>query len=179
MSTDNRATRVRLASDQQFVAALKTHFGSADATFTLDGKPTKVTDILALLQQRIDATNAVTSLKAQYHAAVLTENNLLSSTASTLAAFKSAVLSSVGTSSPTVLADFGLAPKKPPRPLTTEERAAAQAKAKATRAARHTMGPRQKAKVTAAAVAPPSPAPSPSPTAQPTVAPQPTPTPAH
>jgi hypothetical protein len=42
------------------------------------------------------------------------------------------------------LADFGLNPKKARTPLTIEEKAAAAAKRKATRAARHTMGSKQK-----------------------------------
>ncbi len=46
-----------------------------------------------------------------------------------------------------VLADFGLAPKKVPTPLTVEQMAAAQAKREATREARGTMGSKQKAKV--------------------------------
>jgi hypothetical protein len=40
-----------------------------------------------------------------------------------------------------VLADFGLAPRKAPRPLTPEEKALAKAKRKATREARGTKGP--------------------------------------
>jgi hypothetical protein len=43
-----------------------------------------------------------------------------------------------------ILADYGLSPRKAPLPLTTEQQAAAVAKRAATRAARHTMGPRQK-----------------------------------
>ena len=49
--------------------------------------------------------------------------------------------------SPDTLADFGLKPKKVPAPLTTEQKAAAAAKRAATRAARHTMGAKQKKSV--------------------------------
>jgi hypothetical protein len=48
---------------------------------------------------------------------------------------------------PDVLADFGLVPRKAPTPLTVEQKAAAAAKRKATRAARNTMGAVQKKKV--------------------------------
>ena len=44
---------------------------------------------------------------------------------------------------PDALADFGLAQKKAHAPLTIEQKAAAAAKRKATRAARGTMGPKQ------------------------------------
>jgi hypothetical protein len=50
-------------------------------------------------------------------------------------------------SSPDVLADFGLHPPKVRAPLTVEAKTAAAAKRKATRAARHTQGAKQKAKV--------------------------------
>jgi hypothetical protein len=43
-----------------------------------------------------------------------------------------------------VLADFGLAPHKARRALTPEEKQVAAAKGQATRAARHTMGKKQK-----------------------------------
>lgn len=46
--------------------------------------------------------------------------------------------------SPDVLADFGLNPKNVRTPLTVEEKTVAAAKRKATRAARHTMGTKQK-----------------------------------
>ena len=47
-------------------------------------------------------------------------------------------------SSASVLADFGLAPKKARTPLTVEQKAAAKAKRDATRAARGTMGKKAK-----------------------------------
>jgi hypothetical protein len=50
-------------------------------------------------------------------------------------------------SAPSMLADFGVAPPKVRTPLTTEQQAAAVAKGKATRLARHTMGKVQKKKV--------------------------------
>ena len=49
--------------------------------------------------------------------------------------------------SPDVLADFGLQPKKTSTPLTIDQKAAAAAKRAATRAARHTMGTKQKKNV--------------------------------
>ncbi|HEY8038591.1 MAG TPA: hypothetical protein VIF15_02305, partial [Polyangiaceae bacterium] len=43
-----------------------------------------------------------------------------------------------------VLADFGMTPRKAATPLTVEQKAAAAAKRKATRAARGTKGPKAK-----------------------------------
>ncbi|MGH7437790.1 MAG: hypothetical protein ACRENE_19100 [Polyangiaceae bacterium] len=50
-------------------------------------------------------------------------------------------------SAPSMLADFGVAPPKARTPLTVDQQAAAVAKGKATRSARHTMGKVQKKKV--------------------------------
>jgi hypothetical protein len=69
------------------------------------------------------------------------------------------VLNAYGSGS-TVLADFGFTAAAR-KPLTPEQKVARAAKAKATREARHTMGPVQKKKVTgatAAAAAAPVPA---------------------
>jgi hypothetical protein len=60
-----------------------------------------------------------------------------------LAALVTVVKGSFG-NSPDVLADFGVPPKKAPTPLTVEQKAAAAAKRSATRAARHTMGTKQR-----------------------------------
>jgi hypothetical protein len=46
--------------------------------------------------------------------------------------------------------EFGLKPRKVPAPPTPEQVAERVAKNKATRAARHTLGPLQKAKITGA-----------------------------
>jgi hypothetical protein len=62
---------------------------------------------------------------------------------SRMAAFVAFVKASFGPT-PDVLADFGLKPKKAPTPLTIEQKAAAAAKRAATRAARRTMGAKQK-----------------------------------
>jgi hypothetical protein len=47
-------------------------------------------------------------------------------------------------------AKYGITPDHEPTPLTVEQKAAKVAKAKATRAARHTLGPKQKKAITGA-----------------------------
>jgi hypothetical protein len=56
---------------------------------------------------------------------------------------RAAVKAALGRKNPE-LASFGMTPDQTPAPLTVEQKTAAAAKAKATRAARHTMGPKQK-----------------------------------
>lgn len=63
--------------------------------------------------------------------------------------------------SPTVLADFGLSPRKPRTPLTVEQKVAQKAKSDATRKARGTKGKKQrlaiKGDVTGVVIAPVTP----------------------
>jgi hypothetical protein len=58
-------------------------------------------------------------------------------------AYANTLLAANGNTS-SVLADYGLTPRKARAPMTTDQQAAAVAKRKATRAARHTMGSVQK-----------------------------------
>jgi hypothetical protein len=61
-------------------------------------------------------------------------------------AYRNWLLATYG-DAPGVLADYRVAPRKKPAPLTTDQQAAALAKREATRAARHTMGPKQRKQV--------------------------------
>lgn len=59
---------------------------------------------------------------------------------------RAALKGAIGKRNPDLLA-FGITPDQEPAPLTVEQKLARAAKAKATRAARHTMGPKQKAAI--------------------------------
>ncbi len=65
-----------------------------------------------------------------------------------LAVLKAALANALGPQSPQ-LAQFGLKPRKTPRPLTSQQLAVKAAKAKATRKLRGTTGPAQKASIKA------------------------------
>jgi hypothetical protein len=92
---------------------------------------------LATLRNDVDAAKATVKAKLSLEAAQAPALRTF------LVAFVGYVRSAFG-SSPDVLADFGLAPKKVPMPLTVEQKTARVAKAKATRAARGTKGPKAK-----------------------------------
>jgi hypothetical protein len=83
------------------------------------------------------------------------EQDLHDSTVSTLASLRSFVMLKFGSNAIATLADFGFQPRKRTVP-TVDTKAAAAEKSLATRAARHTMGPKQKAKIkgTVAVIAP-------------------------
>jgi hypothetical protein len=127
--------------------------------------PTK--DIIATLQSRIDSTKTVLSTRATWQTAVQADRDVRDKTKTTVSGLKQGLLVALAGHLDT-LADFGLTARQK-HVATPEQKLAAAAKAKATRAARHTMGSKQKAGVkgtvtpTAPATAAPA-APTPSPT---------------
>jgi hypothetical protein len=128
----------------RLIAGTNKHFANtsslafASATFT----PAQVT---ASLQTIVNLRTDVDTAKALTKAKVAAERTQTPTLRSFMAAFESFVRATFG-NSPDVLADFGLT-KKARTPLTVEAKAAAAAKRKATRAARHTMGAQQKKSV--------------------------------
>jgi hypothetical protein len=143
----------RILSDQQLKDGIEKHVGKT-GTFVLRGESHNVADILAALQQRIDAAKPVAPAKGAWTTAVQNARAVVDETKSLVADVRKYVALVYG-SSPTVLADFGITPnaKRP----TAEAKAQAVVKGKATRTARKTMGRRQKAKVKGNASAPPPP----------------------
>jgi hypothetical protein len=135
-----KGTVVALA--EQLVAGTNKHFATvnevkvASVSYTPSQATTQL-QAIATLRNDVDAAKA--SLKARL-AAEKADLPALRIFLDAYVAFVKAAFSA----SPDVLADFGLRPKKARTPLTVEEKAAAAAKRKATRAARHTMGTKQK-----------------------------------
>ena len=115
------------------------HFTNASQQLTIGGVVYTVTQVNANLQEIVDLRTATTSAQASAKAGVAAETTKLPPLLLFLAAYVAYVKATFG-NSPTVLADFGLPTKKARKPLTTEEKAAAAAKAKATREARGTKG---------------------------------------
>jgi hypothetical protein len=114
-------------------------------------------DIKTALQASIDAAGTTQNARGAWLNAVQTERALRSSNLELLSALKSFVILKFGKNDEPVLADFGFTTPRP-APKTVETKAAAVAKAQATRKARHTMGSRQKKKVKGTVLATPPPA---------------------
>jgi hypothetical protein len=136
----SKATAVVLA--EQLIAGTNKHLTNttqvlfAGSSFT----PAQVTaQLQALVNLRHDVDNAKASTKAKLAA----EKTDMPALRTFMSAFVTFVKAAYG-NAPDVLADFGLHPPKPRTPPTIEAKAAAAAKRKATRAARHTMGSKQK-----------------------------------
>jgi hypothetical protein len=139
MASKGKTTGIALA--QQLIAGTNRHFANtselafASATFT----PAQVT---SSLQTLVNLRNDVDTAKAATKAKLAAEKAQAPNLHSFMAALESFVRATFS-NSPDVLADFGLT-KKARTPLTVEKKAAAAAKRTATRAARHTMGSKQK-----------------------------------
>jgi hypothetical protein len=142
-------------------------------SFTIRNVTIKTTDVIATLQDRIDAANAIEPPKAAWHMAVQTDRDLRTKTDPTISGVRQALLLMFGGSIDT-LAVFGLEPRKTPATVPPVEKVVAVQKALATRKARNTMGPKQKAKIkgTVPATAPATPPAAPSPTTATTVMPR-------
>ena len=126
----------------QLIAGTQKHLASGGQLPLSSGATTAAqltTQLQAIVQLRsdVDAAKAQTAARlAAWHAQMPALRIVMDA----LVAYVKAVYASA----PDVLADFGLKPKKVRAPLTVEQKAAAAAKRKATRAARHTMGKVQK-----------------------------------
>jgi hypothetical protein len=111
-------------------------------TLNLAGKPITPADLEKLVQSRIDSANAIAPAKAKWTAAVQAYRTLNTQVTPVVRALRTYVINTYGPTS-TVLTDFGFSPPKT-TVTSPEVKAAAAVKAKATRAARHTQGKKQK-----------------------------------
>jgi hypothetical protein len=126
----------------QLIAGTNKHLSSVTQVLLEGGAftPAQITgklEELVVIRTDVEAAQAATKAKLAIEAA---QGPALRTF---LGAFVTFLRAAFG-NQPSVLADFGLHPKKAPTPLTVEQKAAATAKRKATRAARHTQGPKQK-----------------------------------
>jgi hypothetical protein len=170
----------QVAAEQKLADGLNKHAATI-TSFVIGGATMQTKDIIANLQALITSATTVQSSKATWQNNVksdITERTKLKTFVSGL---KQALLVAFAGSIDT-LADFGLTGRKP-RVLTPEQKTAASTKAKATRAARHTLGKVQKAAIKgtvptpAPATTPAAPAPAPAPVPVPAPAPAPAPAP--
>ncbi|HEY8090910.1 MAG TPA: hypothetical protein VIF09_23775 [Polyangiaceae bacterium] len=105
-------------------------------------------ELLATLKGRVAARASTAASKAAWQDAVAQERATLAASKATVSAVRCA-LAVMFAGHAELLGDFGLEVRKERRKLTNDEKAASAAKARATRDARHTMGPRAKSKIRA------------------------------
>jgi hypothetical protein len=137
-----RGKQTQAALAEQLIAGTKKHFATA-STLAFASASFTAAQIEASLQSLIDLRTAVDTAKATTKATIAAEKAQAPALRTFMAAFVTFVKATFS-NSPDVLADFGVTPKKAPTPLTVAEKAAAAAKRKGTRVARHTMGSKQR-----------------------------------
>ena len=120
---------------------------NANASFTIGGTTYTSTQLQKIVQSILTALAAVPVAKGAYHDAVANVDELLNDNHDVILGLKQLLQIQDGTSGG--LAAYGLQPKKAGT-KTVATKASAASKALETRAARHTMGPKEKAKITAA-----------------------------
>jgi len=144
MSSNRVNQQDRILRDQKMIEGIKKHLKSA--SIVVAGKTYTSDEVVAALQARVDAANAIAPAKAAWQDLVNTATTQTEQSKSLVSGLRQTVKVMFGQTAET-LADFGIPAPKPRKVLTSEEKVAAAAKAAATRAARHTMGKVQKAKV--------------------------------
>jgi hypothetical protein len=154
LSKPNRSDRNRKA-----IVGVQKHY-AALPTVIIDGVSRTPASIVQTLQASIDAADATTAAAATFHKAVADEAAVRAEGDTMYQGLKTLVMSQFKTS-PQTLADFGITPPSRRVPDAATVATAVQ-KRDATRAARHTMGKRQKEQVKGT-VAVPAPAPTGSP----------------
>jgi hypothetical protein len=129
------------AHDAQVLVGIQKHLLNTPS-LPIAGSTYTPADLEKLVQSRIDSAGTVAAANATWHSTVTAHEALNAKLTPVLRGLRQYVLNAFGETSP-VLADFGFsAPKAATK--TPEQKAAAAAKAKATRKARGTLGKIQK-----------------------------------
>jgi hypothetical protein len=134
ISKSNEVSRVK-----QLITGTNKHFPNGSQTVTVGGASRTVNEVTTELQSFVDLREAVEAAKAASKAKLESERAQAPSLRGFISTFETFVKGTFG-NSPETLADFGIAPRKAPKPLTAEQKAAAALKRIATREQRHTMG---------------------------------------
>jgi len=146
MTTNSKENRMQQqSSDQNLSDGLAKHQTTLPF-FTIGSASFKTADVITSLQERIKTADIVDEARATWQTAVKANRDQRAKTSSLISGVRQ-TLQVMFAGSIDTLADFGLKPRKDPAARTPEEKVAAKAKALATRKARSTMGPKQKAKI--------------------------------
>jgi hypothetical protein len=146
MASKSKTNRMQMQiADQKLVGGLTQH-ASTVSSLLIAGTSYTTADIIGVLQARVATGNAVTSTRATWQAAVQADRDRQAQTQAFVSGLRQ-VLQVAFAGQIEALTDFGLVPPKPQPHRTPEQKALQAKKAAATRAARHTMGPKQKAAI--------------------------------
>lgn len=151
MATKSVTKTETLARDEGLIVGFPKAWPTASVL--VDGVTFTAASAVTMLQGRVQVATNVVTTKAAYLAAVKVADAEYSATAKAVSGLVEAVYVAFG-DDPAALAEFQLPVRKGATKRTPAQYEAAAAKAKATRAARHTMGPKQKAAITGTSASP-------------------------
>jgi hypothetical protein len=138
---------VRVARARSVIRGVEKRF-SPRTTYNVNGTPFTGAEIAAVFRRYMDAVEALSAARAAYGAAVAAERFAARNAAELTAGLKVAVRSVLGLT-PETFADFGWEIPKTTGPKTLRGKVEGAMKARGTRKARKTMGPRQRQKIRA------------------------------
>ncbi len=143
--TSKKVTKTSLALRiRGLIAGTQKH--SPNGSLTLEGVTYAAAELVQVLQSLSDAIATADAARADWQQALKSMRDTHAKVGPLLQAYKSWLVATYG-KAPAILADYGITPPKARTPQTTEQKTEAVAKRKATREARHTTGPKQKAKI--------------------------------
>jgi hypothetical protein len=174
----NDNNKVRHDKNKLVAGGFRKHM-AANGGMTVDSKKKSPEEIDDDLTRRARAEDDVIAARATLRGAILKRKQIEGETKVVYEAVRQTAFVMFA-SSPEILADFGLAPRKAPRALTVDEKKVAAEKRVLTRKARHIMGTRQRKAIRAeASPLPASPAPTRTPAPAPVAGPPLPPPPPH
>jgi hypothetical protein len=141
---------VTIASLNSLIFGIKKY--QPKVVFAVSGKKYTAAQVTTIIESIVEALQAVGPARGTYLRASRSADALLAQNGTFLQGLKSVIQTAEG-DNPATLADYGLTPRKLGGKTTPAIKAAAAEQAKATRVARHTMGKKQKAKITGASAA--------------------------
>jgi hypothetical protein len=144
MSTQNHDTKLALSA--QCTALVQGVNSLPDPTLTLDGKTYSKAAVVAPLNACVAAIAATATAHTAWTQSVQNERDAVAAARAMIAALKPYLRVRLGKNNPALQSEFGVPPAKKTQ-KTVAVKSTAIAKAKATRVARHTMGPKQKTSV--------------------------------
>jgi hypothetical protein len=161
VSTVKPSKSSALASVRAVIAGTQKHPPNGPVTF---GNATyTAASLVQMFQSLVDAMTAHDEAQAKAKDVLLVLRDATSKVGPVLRAYRRFLVATYGNATQT-LADYGLKPPKAKAPLTSEQKATAVAKLRATRKARGTTSKKQKASIHGVVTAPTgNPAPPPTP----------------
>ena len=142
MSTRNR--KAELTVDQKLIDGVQKHLANV-ASLPIGGQMMTPADIVKVLQDRVDSGKAAQAADAGRSAAIKADHDLRAGTKKFISSLRRIVVG-MFSENPDTLATFGMKTRKV-FTADVDGKRKAVAKALATREARHTLGPKQKAKI--------------------------------